>query len=66
METAPETAWMVERPHFPALYLTVVSGSFDWTEDVETGLRFARQMDALRMTTVFAFEEAVANEHQWG
>lgn len=62
-----ETAWMVERPGFPPRYLTVpvASQAFEWTEDAGLGLRFAREIDALRMSTVFEFEQAFACEHQW-
>ena len=60
-----ETGWLVERAGFPVRYLAVDSGSFEWTEDSTVAIRLAREIDALRMATVFSFEEAEAREHQW-
>jgi hypothetical protein len=62
----PEAGWLIEkRERFPAEYLAVIAGMFDWVHDSTLALRFSRETDAERMAEIFLAENVVVNEHLW-
>jgi len=63
-----EVAWLVElgpacvqTPH----YLFVSESDMEWTEDVNSALRFSRKIDAQEIIRHFGWTEATAVEHIW-
>jgi hypothetical protein len=62
------TAWMIEQkvmgvPHWLGLY----PGEVLWSSDPDSGLRFAREVDAKRFMAFYNLphDKYVATEHEW-
>ena len=59
-----ELAWLIEKGS-PATYLSVESGFYKWTEDVNKAIRFCRREDAEQIGEIMLDDVDRICEHLW-